>query len=157
MTTGDQFARRAWERHERTHLQFLTASLDSAREALKALLVVNGGASVALLAFLAAATRIEDLTRQAVFAALATKALRWFAFGTLAAVMACGLAYLTAAFAASAISTRLASNDPPYFEETPESLRYKAMATGVNIGAVIAGIASLGFFLTGILKIGSIF
>ncbi len=157
MTTGDQFAKRAWERHERTHQQLLTAALDSAREALRALFLVNGGASVALLAFLAVATGMEDATRQAVFAALATRALHWFAFGTLAAVIASGLAYLTSAAAASAISARLASQDPPYFEETPQSQRTRAVAIGLNIGAVIAGVASLGFFLAGILSVGPMF
>lgn len=157
MSTGDQFARRAWDRHERTHLQLLGASLDTAREALRALLVVNGGACVALLAFLGVATGIEDTRRQAMFAALAEDALRWFAFGLLSALIAAGFAYLTNALAAAAISTRLSSQDPPYFIETPESQRNRSLSTTLNIGAVLAAVVSLIFFLTGILNVGPMF
>ncbi|NTZ60051.1 hypothetical protein G6L24_06970 [Agrobacterium tumefaciens] len=71
------------------------ASIDASVEGLKALLLLNGGACIALLAFLSATMGKEHtIQKEAAFVAGATDALIFFAGGALLAVITCVFAYL---------------------------------------------------------------
>ncbi len=154
---GDEFAKRAWERHDRTYQQLLNASMDSAKDALRALLAVNGGACLALLTFLGTAVRIEDPAQQALLSGLATGALRWFAFGVFSIVLATGLAHLANNFCATAIAKRTQTAEHPYSAETAASRAYQRAATTLNLLTIAAAVGSMGCFVMGIVRIGPMF
>jgi hypothetical protein len=154
---GDEFAKRAWERQDRTYQQLLNASMDSAKDALRALLAVNGGGCLALLTFLGTAVRIEDPVQQELLSGLAIGALRWFGFGVLAVVLATGLAHLANNFCATAIAKRRQVPEHPYSGDTPASRAFQRAATTLNALTVASAIVSIACFLVGILRIGPMF
>lgn len=97
------------------------------QSAIKSSFILNGGASVALLAFIGHLAQF-DAAKVPMFAAC----LLYFAFGALAAVVTSGLTYLSQWFYAGA----------------------KTWATkvgfGLNIACIILGIASYGLFAWGL-------
>ncbi len=77
------------------HARLEQASIDAAHEGLKALLLLNGGASIAVLGFLA--TTLKDATEggfQALIAGM-LDSLVWFAVGSGLAVFTSFCAYLS--------------------------------------------------------------
>lgn len=71
------------------------ASVDASVEGLKALLILNGGACIALLAFLSATMGKEHtIAKEAAFITGATSALIFFSIGAGLAVVTCVFAYL---------------------------------------------------------------
>lgn len=71
------------------------ASIDASQEGLKALLILNGGACIALLAFLSATMGKEHtIAKEAAFVEGATEALIFFSIGAGLAVLTCVFAYL---------------------------------------------------------------
>ncbi len=71
------------------------ASLDASVQGMKALLIINGGACIALLAFLSSTMGKRDVSQsEQVFVAGATSALIFFAIATGLSVVTCLFSYL---------------------------------------------------------------
>lgn len=116
------------------------ASIESANQVLKALFLLNGGACVAVLGFLASTFNADADTDRARLIADMLASLRWFSMGAGCAVLASGLAYLTnSAYARGLIDV----NDRKAW--------WWGMA--LNKVAVMVSIASFVLFCVGLLSI----
>lgn len=80
----DAYARERFRDHDRRAEAMEAAAVESANQALKALLILNGGACVALLGFLAATFGKPDLADQNL---ALLSALRLFGWGAAMAVL----------------------------------------------------------------------
>ncbi|QIB36868.1 hypothetical protein G3A56_01705 [Rhizobium oryzihabitans] len=120
------------------------ASIDASVEGLKALLILNGGACIALLAFLSATMGKEHtIKKEAAFVLGATEALVFFAAGAFLAVVTCVFAYL----ANQAYSSHL--RDRNYYA------RYWGYGTAWTRAALVTTVLSLGGFGWGVYTIYS--
>ncbi len=113
------------------------ASIDASVEGLKALLLLNGGACIALLAFLSATMGKEHtIQKEAAFVAGATDALAFFAGGALLAVITCVFAYL----ANQAYSSHL--RDRKYY---PRHWGYGTAWTRAALGTTLLSLIGFGW------------
>ncbi|RUW55824.1 hypothetical protein [Mesorhizobium sp. M8A.F.Ca.ET.021.01.1.1] len=175
--------RRAWaqpvlDAHKARTANMEKAAIECGNLALKALLLVNGGACVALLGFLSSTfnAATDPTVPQTILARLAgivldngvaaerarlimdvTGALSWFAWGTAAAVSGSALAYLTNSVYSRALTFQQTKYDWPYVEQTPKSEREWARAAMLNWVAVATGVAALCCFAGGILSVQHIY
>lgn len=118
------------------------ASIDASIEGLKALLILNGGASISLLAFLSTTMGKEHpIAKEAAFVSGATEALVFFSIGAGLAVVTCVLAYLANQAYSSHIRNR---------EEYP---RHWGYGTAWTRAGLISTIGSLGLFFYGVYTI----
>lgn len=120
------------------------AANESANVALKALFLLNGGACVAVLGFLASTFNVETNSDHATLVTDFIKALKWFAFGSGAAVFASCLAYLAnSGYAKGLIDI-----------EDRISWRWGVV---LNWAAIIIGLASFVLFSVGVLSIRHVY
>ena len=108
-------------------LEMFRSVISSGQSAIKASLILNGGAAVALLAFIShlAASRPE---RVSVFA----PSIVPFAFGALAIVVTAGLTYIT-----------------QWLYARPKTIK---LGFAANIGCILLGIISYGSFVWGLYR-----
>jgi hypothetical protein len=123
------------------------ASLDGANLALRTLVIINGGAAIAILTFLGgiSAKQTVDFLKVGLVAAT----IKWFALGVALAVIAMALSYLTSYTMAGAINSMKATFDHPYLVEGPKFRTWRYWNIGFHITAVLFAVASLVFFLIG--------
>ena len=108
-------------------LEMFRSVIVAGQSAIKSSFLLNGGASVALLAFIAHLAQF-DAAKVPVFA----ECLLYFAFGALAIVITSGLTYLSQWFYASAHAWAM------------------KVGFGLNITCIVLGIASYGLFAWGL-------
>src|SRR5262249_30801650 len=119
--------------------------------ALRAALLINGGAAVSVLAFiggLAAQDRIKLDQIKGV-----ADSLRLFAFGVVAAVMGMGLAYLTNLVTAIAAGSVERLSHPPYLRPGKNTANLNRVRNSFHAAAVVAALASIALFLWGIFDV----
>lgn len=92
---GDLEYYRAVQQHR---LEAFRVLINAGQAALKSAILINGGGSVAILAFIGNSFKLGDPTKTALIHSLGNS-LRMFAIGTLCAAMAAGGTYLTQLFA----------------------------------------------------------
>lgn len=118
------------------------ASIDASVEGLRALLLLNGGACIALLAFLSSTIGKEHaIAKEASFVDGATKALVFFSIGAGLSVVTCVFAYL----ANQAYSTHM--RDRATFP------RHWTFGTLWNRLGIISTVVALGMFFWGVYTI----
>lgn len=154
-----EFARWKWEQDriiaERYHdreTQYAEwankAAIDNANLTLRTLMVINGGAAIAVLAFVGTLVGgntgefVDDLER-------ATAPLTWFAWGVALTTLGMGFAYITNYCITSSITFRQHNWQHPYVEETERSNRWAKWGIGFQIAAIVLAVKSLGCFLVG--------
>jgi hypothetical protein len=125
------------------------ASVNGGNLALRMVLLINGGAAVALLSFMNALPKDQ---RQAIASALA-----WFAWGVVAAALALGLAYFTNRCAAGVHLSMQTQYVAPYVVRGPSTAKWNCFYWVFHIAAVLVGLASLVFFVVGMLQVKSAF
>ncbi len=118
-------------------------------EILKAVALINGGAAIATLAFVAATHRDSRALALALVWPLGA-----FGFGLTVAACATGWSYFSHASDAEALRSQDLTWTPPFIAETAASRaarRRGALYRGLALGAVMVGIASavIGFSLAG--------
>ncbi|GAB5507475.1 MAG: hypothetical protein Rhirs2KO_26380 [Rhizobiaceae bacterium] len=145
-------ALRAYAREDEMHTDLLRASLDSAKEAIRSMLVLNGGASIALLGFLAATFSEEFTPNEAQLYSAILESLAFFAGGSFAAVLTAGLAYIVNSLYAGASARKKRIWVWPYLEKTKASQRCWFWGQALNWVAVVTGGASLIAFVCGLLS-----
>ncbi len=126
------WARRAFDRNDQMHDELLKASLDSGREALKAALLLNGGACIALLGFLASIASREASRTSLLLIAPAKVGLGWFAAGAFFAALGAGLAYICNSLYAGAAANLDKKFHHPYLFENAKSKRNQRWAFIIN-------------------------
>jgi hypothetical protein len=120
------------------------AAINGGNLALRMVLLINGGAVVALLSFMGG---LKD-QRQAIASALA-----WFAWGVVAAASALGLAYATNFCVAGTQHSLKYWYDFPYVRDGPQTALWRRWYLVFHIAAVLAGLGALVLFVVGILRV----
>ena len=127
-------------------------AITSANHVIRALLLINGGAAIALLAFIGQLVSRE--TSQSVLKlSEVTAPLTWFAWGVSAAVCSVAFAYLTNFSTASSSVSKSRSYVHPYVEDNPTSKRWTMATWFFQFHAMAAAAISLGFFIYGMLEV----
>lgn len=146
-------ALRAYEVHYRFHASLLTAAIEAGKEAIKAALLLNGSACIALLSFLAVITA-RDSSRSVLLLIQPTKeALAYFAFGSLAAALGSGLAFASYCLRANSEAHRDMKDEFPFIFECPTSKRFMLcsdIATGCAVFLVVGSYLIFAYALISI-------
>jgi hypothetical protein len=161
MTPDEQLQMRvrAAERAHDTETQFgndaNAAAIKSAEEAIKAAVLINGGSSVAMLAFIGTLVSRDYLSPSQI--AAITKPLIWFASGVGAAMIAAAAAYFTNLFIAGASNHRAREYEAPFIRVTPESRRGGRIGEVSRWIGIITMVISIGCFAGGLISAQSAF
>jgi hypothetical protein len=142
---SQRVADRAHDKSRELLNQANQAAIEIGNLALRNALLINGGAAIALLAF------IRDLPpdqRQAV-----ANTLVWFASGVAAAVAAFAFAYFTNFYAARVEGSKKWNAQPPYVEDGPTTKHQTIMKGTFHTLSVITGVGSLALFIVGMLDV----
>jgi hypothetical protein len=121
------------------------AATSGANLALRMSLLINGGAAVALLAF------IKDLGEEQQHAVADT--LVWFGFGVTIAVLALAFAYFTNYSAGQLAISRLPIDQHPYFRDGPATARWRWRYWVFLSAAIFLGLVSVALFVIGLLLV----
>ncbi len=150
---NEDYAKRTWSQSDQLHGDLLRASLESASRALQALVLVNGGAAVALVAFLGslAAANIPANSPRAAYIGYAAEALVWSGKGLMIALVTLAIAYMVNMMAAEAHRSRRRTIEYPYVIDTPASSRWTIWSLSLNIVGVIYFFGSLWCTAAGML------
>jgi hypothetical protein len=127
------------------------AAIKAAEAALRAGLLINGGAAVSVLAFIGSlATKeliaVSQLSRVA-------GSLVVFACGVAAAVLGLGLSYLTHFFEAVSIASTKRIGEFPFVEPSGASKRNLWFRSSAHLLAVIAFFVCIGCFIFGMFSV----
>jgi hypothetical protein len=146
-----QDAQRAHDKIDDFHRYVNEATIKSGDSALRAALLINGGAAVSVLAFIGGLVaqgkiKVEQLNDVA-------GSLTWFAIGTACAVLAMAASYFTNYFMAGMASSKARKWEHPYLEDTPKTKWMQSLNRVFHVLAVIAGIGSLVIFVVGMLDV----
>lgn len=145
--------RRLAERYHDRNLTFLVKNNEDAvnagNVAMRTLVLINGGAAIALLAFLGSLVSDNEGEQLTLLAG----PLTWFAWGVAAAAAAMILAYFVSYFSSRGSTARALSYDYPYDLETPASKRWASRETWSHVLALVAAIVSLSLFIYGMFEI----
>jgi len=138
-------AQRAHDRSEAFARQINEAAINGANLALRTLLLINGGAAVALLAF------INGLPTEQKRGVAAT--LDWFTWGVAAAVAGLACAYFTNHGLAVQERSKTWTDKPPYVIEGANTKRWSNFVLLFRFLAIVVGIGSLVLFIVGMLSV----
>jgi hypothetical protein len=148
--------RRAAER-EHDHLaqfskQNNDAAFKSSEVALRTVLLINGGAAVAILAFIG--NIIKDNASVSQLSEISASLL-WFAAGVVVAPLGMACAYFTNLFDANAAASQTRTWEYPYSQPGPMTRRWERRSLIAHTLAVAFAFASLGLFVGGIWRVHS--
>ena len=142
-----EYALRAHEENRQMRTDARKAAIDSANLAIRALLLVNGGAVVALLAFIGA--KVAD-DSAAVGLAPLVESVWFFAIGAGWSAGSAGLAYCVNLLDNDILSSVKLTWQHPYVEKKPVAERLSRFRTAAFLMALSAVVGSLVFFFLGI-------
>lgn len=145
------FGKWSLDNHQQLARANLEAALSSAALALRTIVLINGGAAVAILAFLGTLMGRTDkaaaTTRQ--LEAL-TGSLAWFAIGVVFGALAMGLAYFTNLSSWKLLTEMKVSLESPFVEKTENSSAVASRTDRYQAFAVAAFFLSLAAFVAGV-------
>jgi len=148
----------AIRRHDENRA-YITWSNESAvslvQSTLKGLLLVNGGAVVALLGF--AASIVDDQQQSFLAVATLTQPLRMFAFGVGTAISALALAYIVLYLQAVTAASNMHTWNHPYTEKTDRTPRLERLEKFFHLFAMLVALSSIVFFFVGVVEISTVF
>jgi hypothetical protein len=127
------------------------AAIKAADSALRAAILINGGAAVSILAFiggLAAQDRIKIAQLHDV-----ASSLLLFAFGVASAVVAMALSYCVNYITASHANSFVHSWKHPYLRVGERTARLATAKSAFHVAALAVGVMSLVFFVWGMLDV----
>ena len=124
------------------------ATIKSSETALRAAILINGGAAVSLLAFLGALAsqkiyKIGDLKDT-------INSLGIFAYGVGFAASGIALSYITHYLSVGFLTSKVKTYEPPFVSEGEASQRWLWGKNIFHVLALLAGLGSLCFFVSGI-------
>jgi hypothetical protein len=152
--SADELSRRAAEReHDRIieHGNRLNESATrDAQGAIRVLLAINGGASVAILAFIGASKARGELSIDQLH--LMVRSLSYFVIGALTTALAAIFAYLTNLNYAGAALLKLRTWEYPYSIETKTSKRSLIAAKIFHVLGILGTLSGIILFVIGMMK-----
>lgn len=119
---------------------------------LKGVLLINGGAAVAMLGFAASLVNVGDKAIVKIDAL--SDPITWFAYGVAVSVIACALGYLSLHLSLIGLNSVTRIRKHPYNEENTKSKCYHKIANVINFMAMIVVIASIVLFVCGVISVG---
>jgi len=125
------------------------ATIKSGQSSLHMAMLINGGAAVAVLAFLgslAAKVEMDQVSRLA-------STIVWFASGVAAAVIGMAASYFTNYCHVGLSQSRDKIWEAPYFKDTPSTWWWNAISNVFHAAAVVAGVGSIILFIIGMLVV----
>ncbi len=128
------------------------AAIESANVAIRAILLVNGGAVVALLALIGA---MEASNSATVSLGPLVEPVWWFAIGTGISALTAAFAYLVNMLDSDILSSVNLIWKHPYVEEKPLAQRLFRLRQLIHIGALVLVILSFVTFFLGIFSVTS--
>ena len=132
-----------------------TAAVKSGEEAIKAALLINGGSSVAMLAFIGTLVSQHFLSSEQLSNAI--EPLFYFGFGVVASIIASAAAYFTNLMIAGDSNRRERNYLHPFIRETPTSKNRLVLTEVFRWLAILAVGASIGCFIWGLITAKSAF
>jgi hypothetical protein len=148
-------ARRSHRINEDFIVNTNAVTVEMGHQALKTLVLMNGGALIAMLAFLSsifASASLVDVEATVSFDIL-TKSLLRFAFGLVCSALAMAATYFTNyCYTASAANLKYIWRHP-YLDKTPKSRRWVVAGAVFHIITIAVTIAALVFFILGFLLV----
>jgi hypothetical protein len=136
---------RAHDRSEAFARQINAAAINAANFALRMVLLINGGAAIALLIF------VGGLPAEQKRAIAAT--LDWFTWGIAAAVAALACAYFTNHGLAVKERSKTWTDKPPYLIDGPNTKAWSKFVLVFRFLAIVVGTGSLILFIVGMLGV----
>ena len=147
-------ARRAHDNYEAFISSTNAAAVELAGMTLKALLLLNGGAAVAMLGFVASLA--SNLLGEQVSLFRVVLSLQYFSLGAAAAVFASGLSYLVLYLQAAEAEAHDRVMTAPFVQRSKRSIALGRWATFLLISAIVVSGLSLVLFLRGVWLTGGI-
>ncbi|MDO8288768.1 MAG: hypothetical protein Q7T44_06070 [Parvibaculum sp.] len=148
------WAREVFGKHERRAESMEKASIESANLALKSLLLLNGGACIALLGFLASVFSSDAQYADKVSALQPfISALIKFTWGAAFAVLATAVAYFVNSYYARGLMAYDKSFEWPYVKSNDQADREWRIGSRLNLAAVLVAAVSMGMFVWGIISV----
>jgi hypothetical protein len=142
-------AERAHDLTKEYELTIIDAATRDAQEAVKVAVAINGGAAIAILAFVS--THNADYLAKLFPIAYS---LFWFAAGVIFAALTAGCAYLSNSFYAAGHRALRRTFAHPFLEETEGSKNRFEWARRFNLAGIILAIAALLAFVRGLVFVG---
>jgi hypothetical protein len=140
-------AKRAHDANRAFHTYTNESAVESANLTLRTLVLINGGAAIAVLTFLGGLASKDKVDFGQVGIVAGT--IKWFAFGVAFAVFSMAIAYLTN-YATAGIASSMVNNwEHPYVATGPTTRRWQWTNRCFHLVAIGAGLLSLIFFLVG--------
>jgi hypothetical protein len=131
------------------------AAIKNAEEVIKAATLINGGGSVAMLAFIGTLVSRDVLSSEQLVNI--TKPLLCFGCGVAASIIASAAAYLTNLFIANTSNERQREYEQPFVRNTPASIRSKRLGELFRWIAILFIPASISCFIWGLVSAGTAF
>lgn len=158
MADGEDWAHKRWAHEQKQRLaerahdansenaaQTNAATVESGHHALRTIMLINGGAAIALLAFIGAIASKEGVSSVADLAA----AIQWFALGVAVTAAAMGFAYfVNYCYVASLYSVEL-DWEHPYVKDTPKSKRWERIGLTLHVITPVLAAVALVMFVCG--------
>jgi hypothetical protein len=140
-------AQRAHDKSNDFHTYTNKSAMDAANLALRTLVLINGGAAVAILAFLGAIASKDKIDFEQVSHVANT--LRFYAVGVAFAVAAMALAYLTQYFMVSVEHAKDRVWEHPFVKDTDKSRQMARLNRIFHVLSFLFALASLSLFIVG--------
>jgi hypothetical protein len=144
-------AERAHDRNDQMADIFNQSADKNSQAAIRMVLAINGGAAIALLAFIGGLASRTNLDLRQL--SIVTYQLKWFVFGVLLSGVAAASAYVTTYCGAGDRLLRDYTWDNPYVLENRKSRRFRHMRLGFHLLGFISAIAGLIIFAYGMHKV----
>jgi hypothetical protein len=129
------------------HIYVNKSTVETSNLTLRTLVLINGGAAIAVLTFLGGVASKDKVEFAQV--GLVADTIKWFAIGVALAVFGMALAYLTHFATAVIASSRVNNWEHPYVTDGAKTKRWRKINRTLHVLAIIVAIASQIFFLFG--------
>jgi len=144
-------AQRASDRLDSRFDKINEAAIKAADAALRAGLLINGGAAVSVLAFIGSLATKELIAVSQISRVAGSLVI--FAIGVAAAAVGMGLSYLTHLFEADYFGSLKRIGDAPFEELGQASKRLRWLRISAHVLAVIAFFVCIGCFIGGMFSV----
>jgi hypothetical protein len=127
------------------------AVMKAGEVAIRTVMLVNGGAAVAVLAFIGALVREGGVTVKQVSGV--SGSLLWFAGGVAMAVLALALSYFTNYCYVGSETSRVFAFDHPYIIDGANTWKWRYWGRAFHVGAIVWAVLSLVAFVFGMFDV----
>jgi hypothetical protein len=120
---------------------------------MRILVLINGGAAIAILTFVGGLAAKSD--RNVAQVVGVANGLRWFAYGVIAATLIAGFSYLTNYCYGLAATVAIKDWVHPYVHPTPFGNKVSLAGRVLHVAAIALALASLGLFAAGVYSVSN--